>query len=170
VTSWRDPATGENGTAWDAFNKSDVGAAFDLAQWPIAAKTGTAQVNGKADTALFAAFGPSVVPSNPATANNVAQYSMVVVLEQSGFGGRNAAPVAAKVLDAAFKNTVPHAMSTVESVACVNLRDAGANGTTPATTTSTTTRPGAKASTTSTTTTKPPARQQYVLDTGVVCP
>jgi penicillin-binding protein 2 len=170
VTSWRDPATGETGTAWEAFHKTDLGADFDLAHWPIGAKTGTAQVNGKADTALFAAFGPSVVPSDPATHNNVAQYSMVVVLEQSGFGGRNAAPVAAKVLDAAFTNTVPHAMPTVESVACVNLRDADTKGTAPAAPTSTTTtRPGAKATST-TTTTKPPARQPLVLDSGVVCP
>jgi penicillin-binding protein 2 len=147
VTSWRDPASGEAGTAWDAFHRNDVGAAFDLDRWPIMAKTGTAQVNGKADTALFAAVGPSVVPSNPATAGNVPEYAMVVVLEQSGFGGANAAPVAAKVLNAAFTNTLPHAMSTSESAACTSMRDAA-----------------------SATTTTPADRQPLVLDTGVVCP
>ena len=50
---------------------------------PLAGKTGTAQVNGKADTSLFASFGPVGAP----------QYAIVAVLEQSGFGADAAAPV-----------------------------------------------------------------------------
>ena len=50
----------------------------------MAGKTGTAQVDDKADTAVFAAFGPSRAP----------QYAISVFLEESGFGGTAAAPVA----------------------------------------------------------------------------
>jgi len=57
--------------------------------FPIAGKTGTAQVNGKADTALFAAFGPANDP----------RYQVTVVLEESGFGGTAAAPVARALFD-----------------------------------------------------------------------
>ena len=50
---------------------------------PLAGKTGTAEVQGKADTSLFASFGPVGAP----------QYAIVAVLEQSGFGADAAAPV-----------------------------------------------------------------------------
>ncbi|MCQ3965800.1 penicillin-binding protein 2, partial [Klebsiella pneumoniae] len=50
--------------------------------FPIAGKTGTAQVDQKADTALFSAFGPAYAP----------EYQVTVVLEESGFGGTAAAP------------------------------------------------------------------------------
>lgn len=73
-----------NGTAVRAF------AGFPLDQYPIAGKTGTAQVDGKADTAVFAAFGPAPAP----------QYSIAVFLEESGFGGTASAPVARALFDA----------------------------------------------------------------------
>src|SRR5262249_56039097 len=63
-----------------------AGAAFDgfnLAAYGLAGKTGTAQVQSKADTSLFVAFGPTAAP----------QYVTAVVLEQSGFGADAAAPV-----------------------------------------------------------------------------
>ena len=44
------------GTAANAF------AGFPTSTFPIAGKTGTAQVSGKQDTALFAAFGPTTDP------------------------------------------------------------------------------------------------------------
>ena len=56
--------------------------------FPVAGKTGTAQVTGKADTALFAAFAPVGAP----------RYAAVAILEESGFGGRAAAPVVARIL------------------------------------------------------------------------
>ena len=56
------------GTATRAF------AGFPLDQFPVAGKTGTAQVDNKSDTAVFAAFGPLPAP----------QYAISVVLEESG--------------------------------------------------------------------------------------
>ena len=51
--------TASGGTAGRAF------AGFP--NWTVAGKTGTAQVNDKADTALFAAFGPAEAPSTSAS-------------------------------------------------------------------------------------------------------
>jgi penicillin-binding protein 2 len=65
------------GTAYAAFK------GFDLQAVPIAGKTGTAEVSGKADTSVFASFGPVGSPN----------YAIVAVLEQSGFGADAAAPV-----------------------------------------------------------------------------
>jgi penicillin-binding protein 2 len=74
----------QRGTAARAF------AGFDNQNWPVAGKTGTAQVDNKADTALFAAFGPAYDP----------HYAISVIMEESGFGGSNAAPVARALFDA----------------------------------------------------------------------
>ncbi len=71
------------GTAAGAF------AGFDLAGFPIAAKTGTAQVARKAPTAVFGAFGPITRP----------RYAMAVLLAESGYGGSAAAPVARRLFD-----------------------------------------------------------------------
>jgi penicillin-binding protein 2 len=71
------------GTARDAF------ATFPVGQFPIAGKTGTAEVVGKQDTALFAAFAPADDP----------QYAVSVVMEESGFGGTAAAPVARRIFE-----------------------------------------------------------------------
>jgi penicillin-binding protein 2 len=72
-----------NGTAVRAF------AGFPLDQFPIAGKTGTAQVDNKSDTAVFTAFGPAYAP----------RYQVSVFLEESGFGGTAAAPVARALFD-----------------------------------------------------------------------
>jgi penicillin-binding protein 2 len=82
--------TREGGTAVGAF------AGFPSANFPVAAKTGTAQVNGKAPTAVFGAFGPAQLP----------QYAVSVLLEESGYGGSVAAPVARRLFDV-LSNTVP---------------------------------------------------------------
>ncbi len=66
----------EGGTGEKAFR------GFPLDQYPIAGKTGTAQVNRKADFSLFAGYGPVNSP----------QYAVAAVLEQAGFGGDAAAP------------------------------------------------------------------------------
>jgi penicillin-binding protein 2 len=74
----------ESGTAHDAF----VG--FPLERFPIGGKTGTAQVGTKkSDNALFAAFGPIANP----------RFVVVVVLEEAGFGGQAAAPVARRIFE-----------------------------------------------------------------------
>jgi penicillin-binding protein 2 len=69
------------GTAAGAF----VG--FPLASYPLAAKTGTAQIANGQDTSLFVSFGPMPHP----------QFVVAVVMEESGFGGSAAAPVARRV-------------------------------------------------------------------------
>jgi penicillin-binding protein 2 len=71
-----------DGTAAGAF------AGFPLDAFPVAGKTGTAQVTGKQDTALFVGFGPAATP----------QYVVAVVMEEAGFGGSAAAPVARRIL------------------------------------------------------------------------
>jgi penicillin-binding protein 2 len=73
-----------SGTAASAFS------GFDLDNFYVAGKTGTAQVDGKADTAVFASFGPVANP----------QYAIAVFMEESGFGGSNAAPVSRALYDA----------------------------------------------------------------------
>lgn len=75
--------TKEGGTAVTTFSD------FPNDTFPVAGKTGTAQVNDKADTALFAAFGPAYAP----------EYQVAIVLEESGFGGTAAAPVARALFD-----------------------------------------------------------------------
>ena len=75
--------TREGGTATATF------ADFPNDTFPVAGKTGTAQVDKKADTALFSAFGPAYSP----------EYQVTVVLEESGFGGTAAAPVARALFD-----------------------------------------------------------------------
>jgi penicillin-binding protein 2 len=71
----------EDGTAYYAF------AGFPNDTFPVAGKTGTAQVNKKHDTAVFAAFAPADDP----------QYAISVVMEEAGFGGTTAAPVARRI-------------------------------------------------------------------------
>ncbi|MFN2608340.1 MAG: penicillin-binding protein 2 [Acidimicrobiales bacterium] len=71
------------GTAYPAFT------GFPLATFPIAGKTGTAEVSGKQDTAVFSAFGPVSDP----------RYEVTVVMEQAGFGAAAAAPVARHIFE-----------------------------------------------------------------------
>lgn len=87
---WRDAmvdglvgvTTQEGGTARAAF------AGFPP-EYPVAAKTGTAQVANKAPTAVFGAIGPAPAP----------QYAVSVLLEESGYGGSVAAPIARRLFD-----------------------------------------------------------------------
>ncbi len=71
------------GTGQEAF------AGFPLDQFPIAGKTGTAEVANKADFALFAGFGPGLTP----------EYSVAAVLEEAGFGGDAAAPAVRRLFE-----------------------------------------------------------------------
>jgi penicillin-binding protein 2 len=138
------------GTAFNAFHDVTHGIDFDLSAWPVAGKTGTAEVKdaqgvSKADTALFAGFGPARGPTE-------VKYAISVVLEQSGFGGANAAPVAAAVFDALATGPLPQPLTVPEILKCQELvRVANEQAATTTTSTTSTTVPGA-----TTTTVAPP--------------
>ena len=88
------------GTAYWAFNSEATnGTYFPLEEYPVAGKTGTAEVRGKADTSLFAAFGPAQAPT----------HVMIAVLEEAGFGSQVAAPLVARVLDPVLTGTAVEA-------------------------------------------------------------
>lgn len=80
------------GTAWVAFQD------YDKEGYCVAGKTGTSQADGinaalqrkKEDTALFVAWAPCNDP----------RYVVGVVMEEAGFGGDAAAPVAKRILEA----------------------------------------------------------------------
>ena len=79
--------------------------------WPMAGKTGTAQVRGKADTSLFAGWGPAVGGFPP-------QYAVAVVIPEAGFGGDVSAPLAFRILAPASKGELPAACPVAELTAC----------------------------------------------------
>lgn len=83
MTGLRNVVASPEGTGFAAFN------GFPLARLPVAAKTGTAQVSGKQDTSLFAAFVPANTP----------EYAVAVVVEEAGPGAAAAAPVARALID-----------------------------------------------------------------------
>jgi penicillin-binding protein 2 len=85
----------EEGTASAAFTGYPCGV--------VMGKTGTAEVQGQQDTALFVGVTPPRVdPENPQP-----QYVVAVVVEQGGFGGSIAAPIARRVIDALLGNPDP---------------------------------------------------------------
>ena len=90
------------GTGYGAF------AGFPLAAFPVAGKTGTAEVGGKQDTSLFTAYAPA---ENP-------RYVISAVLEQAGLGASAAAPVVRRVLEgiAAKEGVVTSPLATVNRV------------------------------------------------------
>lgn len=79
--------TEERGTAVEAFE------GFPLEFVPVAAKTGTAEIDQKGDTSLFAAMVPATDP----------EYVVVAVVEQAGFGSRVAAPIARQVIEELYE-------------------------------------------------------------------
>jgi penicillin-binding protein 2 len=72
-----------SGTAASAF------AGFPLSSYPVAGKTGTAEVAGKQPHSWFAAFAPAQDP----------QFVVVAVVEQGGHGSQVAAPIVRRVLE-----------------------------------------------------------------------
>ena len=64
-------------------------------------------MRGKADTAVFAAFGPVEEPA----------YVMVTILEEAGFGSRSAAPQVARVLKQIATDSVEDAPTAAVSYA-----------------------------------------------------
>ncbi len=75
-----------SGTAAGAF------AGFPLAEYPVAGKTGTAEVQGKQDTAWFVSWAPA---DNP-------QYVVAASVEQGGHGASAAGPIARYVYEQIF--------------------------------------------------------------------
>ena len=71
------------GTAASAF------LGFDQRSFTVAGKTGTAQVQGKADTSLFASYAPADDP----------KYAVAAVMEESGFGADASGAVVRNVYD-----------------------------------------------------------------------
>ncbi|MCL9795749.1 penicillin-binding protein 2 [Frankia sp. AgKG'84/4] len=87
-------STEPGGTATGIF------ADWPTAQIPIAAKTGTAEVEGKGDTSWFASFAPANDP----------QYAVVVTIPDSGQGAQYAGPVAKRIYQAIYGVGQPAAM------------------------------------------------------------
>ncbi|MEM9711440.1 MAG: penicillin-binding protein 2, partial [Actinomycetota bacterium] len=104
------------GTAVEAFS------GFPLDNFVVAGKTGTAQRFGRnpvtqarlEDTALFVGYAPAFDP----------QYVVVAVLEEAGFGGQAAAPVARQVLDAIVELELTGDILTDEERAAIEAAEA----------------------------------------------
>jgi len=87
---------------WRVVNAGGTGAAIQMAGFDIAGKTGTAQVVGlgkdtgkNKDHAWFVSYAPAYKP----------EIAMVALIENSGFGGKNAAPAIRGVYDAYYRKT-----------------------------------------------------------------
>jgi penicillin-binding protein 2 len=83
VAGFKGAVADPKGTAHAAF------AGYPYSALPVAGKTGTAQVTGKQDTAIFVSYAPVDSP----------QYVIDAFLEQSGFGGDAAAPVVRRIYE-----------------------------------------------------------------------
>ena len=79
--------------------------------WPMAGKTGTAQVRGKADTSVFAGWGPAVGGVPP-------QYAIAAIIPEAGFGGDVSAPLSFRILAPVSAGQLPAACPTVNLAAC----------------------------------------------------
>jgi penicillin-binding protein 2 len=93
-----------DGTANSSFRASPT-------TWPMAGKTGTAQVVNKADSALFAGWGPAVPGFPP-------RYAISVVVPEAGFGGDVAAPLAFRILQPVSKDELPPACPVIAQAQC----------------------------------------------------
>jgi penicillin-binding protein 2 len=163
-TTWSDPILegllgvtfSEFGTAYDAFHGLRGGPSFPLFDWPAPGKTGTSEVDGKADFALYAGYGPtsaqlletgaSATPEPDESTNaddidgvggatqqsnlaaQVPQIAVVTVLEEAGFGSRTAAPMVAWLFDAYATNSVPRAPVANEQALCASAEHQLAEG------------------------------------------
>ncbi len=81
-----DVVMGDGGTGRSAF------ATFPLDEIPVAGKTGTAELGSQIPYAWFASYAPADDP----------EYVVVVSVERGGGGSQTAAPIAARILQAAF--------------------------------------------------------------------
>jgi len=87
---------------WQVVNACGTGAGIRMAGFDIAGKTGTAQVVGlgkdtgkNKDHAWFVSYAPAYKP----------EIAMVALIENSGFGGANAAPAVRGVYDEYYRKT-----------------------------------------------------------------
>jgi penicillin-binding protein 2 len=87
---------------WNVVNGGGTGSAIRMAGFDIAGKTGTAQVarlgmdTGKnKDHAWFVSYAPAYKP----------EITLVALIENSGFGGKNAAPAVRGVYDTYYRKT-----------------------------------------------------------------
>ena len=87
---------------WQVVNAGGTGAGIKMAGFDIAGKTGTAQVVGlgkdsgkNKDHAWFVSYAPAYKP----------EIAMVALIENSGFGGANAAPAVRGVYDVYYRKT-----------------------------------------------------------------
>jgi len=87
---------------WQVVNAGGTGARIQMAGFDIAGKTGTAQVVGlgkdsgkNKDHAWFVSYAPAYKP----------EIAMVALIENSGFGGANAAPAVRGVYDVYYRKT-----------------------------------------------------------------
>jgi penicillin-binding protein 2 len=72
---------------------------FNQQAFPVVGKTGTAQVDGKADTSLFASYGPGLNP----------RYAVAAVMEESGFGAEASGEVVRHVYEVLAGQTLTDA-------------------------------------------------------------
>ncbi len=70
-----------------------TGRSLRNSRWPIAGKTGTAELSGKPSHSWFVGFAPFA----PATR----RVAFAVLVENAGYGGGSAAPAAGELVDAA---------------------------------------------------------------------
>ena len=87
---------------WGVVNNGGTAAAIRMAGFDIAGKTGTAQVVGlgkdvgkNKDHAWFVSYAPAYKP----------EIALVALIENSGFGGQNAAPAVRRVYDVYYRKT-----------------------------------------------------------------
>lgn len=92
------------GTAYNSWHANPTA-------WPMAGKTGTAEVAKKADTALFVGWGPAVPGVPP-------QYAISVVIPEAGFGGEVAAPLAFRILDPVSTGQLTPACPVADAQSC----------------------------------------------------
>ena len=92
------------GTAHQAFS------GFPNDTFPVAGKTGTAQVAGKEDTSVFTCFAPADNPT----------YGVTVFEEEAGFGASGAAPVARRILEGIAGRPTPPPIYIPSQEAAVN--------------------------------------------------
>ena len=69
--------------------------------WPIAGKTGTAEVSGGASHGWFVGFAPYGSAQKGAPGGSKKRIAFAIVIEHAGYGGLTAAPAAGDIVSAA---------------------------------------------------------------------